>query len=410
MKFLQGLPAQLFQVTSGFEFPRSKFGHVQPGRRGTIMLKGCPQDALEIKFIWQNPTRRIVPPIIRTDVPRIGRRENFIPLVKWNTRGNEIAKFEACERTRWTECIRGSEGDYVRWKGGSSKGGRWMDRPTDPAWQETSSRGSRVCTHRERNTKWSGKHRQCFLLSFPFFFFPLPSSCSSPRYFLQFSSNRTLRVMSRGLLNTSRLRSVRPFLSPLEKKSKRWEEWREGWRENWWLLLLEYKYEYTRECIISRKRSRTDVNVTAPHLSRSKIDSPENGARERNCSPVLERNSKEIVRPTVFLLENGTARKLEECSLRSKFAWKKKEEKKNTNEERRTPVLRVRSEKRKLVVVRAWNADSVPATIRNTDAQWVIAIAGQWYVRRRRKHRIRHIASVNTVFIDGTRGHVATPS
>lgn len=34
-------------------------------------------------------------------------------------------------------------------------------------------------------------------------------------------------------------------------------------------------------------------------------------------------------------------------------------------------------------------------------AQWVIAIAGQWYVRRRRKHRIRHIASVNTVFIDG---------
>lgn len=32
---------------------------------------------------------------------------------------------------------------------------------------------------------------------------------------------------------------------------------------------------------------------------------------------------------------------------------KKKEEKKNTNEERRTPVLRVRSEKRKLVVVRA---------------------------------------------------------
>lgn len=160
-------------------------------------------------------------------------------------------------------CIRGSEGDYVRWKGGSSKGGRWMDRPTDPAWQETSSRGSRVCTHRERNTKWSGKHRQCFLLSFPFFFFPLPSSCSSPRYFLQFSSNRTLRVMSRGLLNTSRLRSVRPFLSPLEKKSKRWEEWREGWRENWWLLLLEYKYEYTRECIISRKRSRTDVNVTA---------------------------------------------------------------------------------------------------------------------------------------------------
>lgn len=89
---------------------------------------------------------------------------------------------------------------------------------------------------------------------------------------------------------------------------------------------------------------------------------------------------------------------------------KKKEEKKNTNEERRTPVLRVRSEKRKLVVVRAWNADSVPATIRNTDAQWVIAIVGQWYVRRRRKHRIRHIASVNTVFIDGTRGHVATPS
>lgn len=198
--------------------------------------------------------------------------------------------------------------------------GEWTDRPTDPAWQETSSRGSRVCTHRERNTKWSGKHRQCFLLSFPFFFFPLPSSCSSPRYFLQFSSNRTLRVMSRGLLNTSRLRSVRPFLSPLEKKSKRWEEWREGWRENWWLLLLEYKYEYTRECIISRKRSRTDVNVTAPHLSRSKIDSPENGARERNCSPVLERNSKEIVRPTVFLLENETARKLEECSLRSKFA------------------------------------------------------------------------------------------
>ena len=66
-------------------------------------------------------------------------------------------------------------------------------------------------------------------------------------------------------------------------------------------------------------------------------------------------------------------------------------------------VLRVRSENGKLgvVVVRAWNADSVPATIRNTDAQWVIAIAGQWYVRRRRKHRIRHIASVNTVFIDG---------
>lgn len=155
---------------------------------------------------------------------------------------------------------------------------------------------------------------------FPFFLFPSPFQRSSPRYSLQFSSNRTLRVMSRGLLNTSRLRSVRPFLSPLEKKSKRWEEWREGWRENWWLLLLEYKYEYTRECIISRKRSRTDVNVTAPHLSRSKIDSPENGARERNCSPVLERNSKEIVRPTVFLLENETARKLEECSLRSKFA------------------------------------------------------------------------------------------
>lgn len=192
MKFLQGLPAQLFQVTSGFEFPRSKFGHVQPGRRGTIMLKGCPQDALEIKFIWQNPTRRIVPPIIRTDVPRIGRRENFIPLVKWNTRGNEIAKFEACERTRWTECIRGSEGDYVRWKGGSSKGGRWMDRPTDPAWQETSSRGSRVCTHRERNTKWSGKHRQCFLLSFPFFFFPLPSN-ALPR---DISSNSLLTGLS----------------------------------------------------------------------------------------------------------------------------------------------------------------------------------------------------------------------
>lgn len=98
---------------------------------------------------------------------------------------------------------------------------------------------------------------------FPFFLFPSSFQRSSPRYFLQFSSNRTLRVMSRGLLNTSRLRSVRPFLSPLEKKSKRWEEWREGWRENWWLLLLEYKYEYTRECIISRKRSRTDVNVTA---------------------------------------------------------------------------------------------------------------------------------------------------
>lgn len=36
-----------------------------------------------------------------------------------------------------------------------------------------------------------------------------------------------------------------------------------------------------------------------------------------------------------------------------KIRVKKKEEKKNTNEERRTLVLRVRSEKRKLVVVRA---------------------------------------------------------
>lgn len=201
-------------------------------------------------------------PVIRT---RMGRREreNFIALVEWNTCGNEIAeKFPSA----WTK---NSVNGYAPLKGitsggkeeevASSKG--WMDRPTDPAWQlrETSSRGSRVCTHRERNTKWSGKHRlQCFLLPFVLFFFPL--FFPSPRYFVEFCSNRTLQVMSRGLLNTPRLRSPRPFLSPLERKS--WNVgrngWRrgEGWRENWWLLLLEYKYEYTRECIISRKCSR----------------------------------------------------------------------------------------------------------------------------------------------------------
>lgn len=88
----------------------------------------------------------------------------------------------------------------------------------------------------------------------------------------------------------------------------------------------------------------------------------------------------------------------------------KKKKKRKTQMKREGRLYYELEAKSVSVVVRAWNADSVPATIRNTDAQWVIAIAGQWYVRRRRKHRIRHIASVNTVFIDGTRGHVATPS
>lgn len=37
----------------------------------------------------------------------------------------------------------------------------------------------------------------------------------------------------------------------------------------------------------------------------------------------------------------------------------------------------------------------------NTETEWVIAIAAQRYVRGGRKHRIGHIASVNTAFIDG---------
>lgn len=119
----------------------------------------------------------------------------------------------------------------------------------EPAWQlrETSSRGSRVCTHRERNTKWSGKHRQCFLLSFFLssffflFFFFFPSSLQHPSLtiFRRIRSNRTPSYVA-WPIEHAKIASV-PSLSRW-KKLKRWE--------NWWLLPLEYKtniHVYARE-------------------------------------------------------------------------------------------------------------------------------------------------------------------
>lgn len=144
------------------------------------------------------------------------------------------------------ERIRASEGDYVRWKGGSCEFERRS--VNGPAWQlrETSSRGSRVCTHRERNTKWSGKHRQCFLLSFFFLFSPLPS----PPYFVEFVLTGLSKLCRVAYWTRQDCVPFAPFFRFPREKVETLREM--GWRENWWLLLLEY----TRECSISRKCSR----------------------------------------------------------------------------------------------------------------------------------------------------------
>lgn len=56
---------------------------------------------------------------------------------------------------------------------------------------------------------------------------------------------------------------------------------------------------------------------------------------------------------------------------------------------------------RKHVVATAYTDSDVPASRNTADAETVIAIASRGCVRRRRKHGIRHIASVNSAFIGG---------
>lgn len=56
---------------------------------------------------------------------------------------------------------------------------------------------------------------------------------------------------------------------------------------------------------------------------------------------------------------------------------------------------------RKHVVASAYTSTDVPTSRNTVDAETVIAIASRGCVRRRRKHGIRHIASVNSAFIGG---------
>lgn len=213
------------------------------------MLKGCRKCRGRSRDKIYHGTRLdelSVPSFGSRYPPRIGRRER-----KFYSPGR-------MERAwKWNCQVRSVNG-YALLKGitsggkeevASSKDGRWMDLHGNC---ERRRHGVVGCARIVKETP-NGAENTDSASSFPFsFFFPLFLPTVFPTIFRRIRSNRTLQVMSRGLLNTPRLRSVRPFLSFSSRKS--WNVERNGVARE---LVAFTTWIYTRVQHLEKMFSRT---------------------------------------------------------------------------------------------------------------------------------------------------------